>query len=144
MEVLLAPVPQHQTPHLALSHTVEADIAVGVDVAVEIGTAVVDVLRFSTTEQIALGADLRKVGGAVAFVIGMNVTAIVTWTQTYDPGTALETIVTRLSEICHETLVTREIPATLLTATLAQNSTVRAPWLLSLSPLRRVSRQHHH
>jgi hypothetical protein len=120
------------------------DIAAGADGAVGTGTAAADVLRSSTTEQIALGADLRKVGGAVALAIGMSATTIATSTRTCDPGTPLEMTVNRLSEIYHEILVTREIPATLLTAMPARNSTGRALWLLSLSPLRRVSRQHHH
>lgn len=112
--------------------------------AAGIGTAAADVLRSSTTEQIALGVDLRKVDGAAALVIGMNATTIATSTPTYDPGTPLEMTVNRLYGIYHEILVTREILATLLTAMPARNSTDRALWPLSLSPLRRVSRQHHH
>lgn len=101
------------------------------DGAVVTGTAVADVLRSLTTEEIVLGVDLRKVDGA-ALVIGMNATAIATSTQTYDPGTAPEMTANRLSEIYHEILVTREIPATLLTAMPAQNSTDRALWPPSL------------
>ena len=144
MEALLARVPRHQTPRLAPSLTAEVDIVAGADGAVGTGTAAADVLRSSTTEQIALGADLRKVDGAVALAIGMSATTIATSTRTCDPGTPLEMTVNRLSEIYHEILVTREILATLLTAMPARNSTDRALWPLSLSPLRRVSRQHHH
>lgn len=100
--------------------------------------------RSLTTEQIALGAVLRKVVGAAVLVTGTNATAIATSTRMCDPGMHLGMTVNRLSEIYHETLVTRGILVTLSTAMPARNSTGRALWPLSPSPLRRVSRQHHH
>lgn len=137
-------VPQHQTPRSAPSLTVEADIVAGADGAAGTGTVVADVLRSLTTEPIALGVDLRKVDGAAALVTGMNATTTATSTQTYDPGMPLGMTVNRLSEIYRVILGTREILATLLTATPARKSTGRALWPPSPSPLRRVSRQHHH
>lgn len=131
-EALLARDPQHQTLLLALSLIVEVDIVAGADGAAVTGTAVADVLRSLMTEAIALGVDLRKVDGAAALVIGMNATATATSTQTYDPGMPLEMIVNPLSEIYHVILATREILATLLTATPARKSTDRALWPLSL------------
>lgn len=97
-----------------------------------------------TTEQIAFGAALRKVVGAADLVTGTNATAIATSTRMCEPGMHPGMTVTRLSEIYHGTLVTREILVTPLTAMPARNSTGRALWPLSPSPLRRVSRQHHH
>lgn len=125
-------VPRHQTPRLAPSLIAEVDFVAGADEAVVTGTAVADVLRTLTTEEIVLGVDLRKVDGAAALAIGMNATAIATSIQTYDPGTALEMTANRLSEIYHEILVTRVIPATLLTAMPARSSTDRALWPPSL------------
>lgn len=131
-EALSAPVPQHQTLLLAPSLIAEGDIAAGADGAAGTGTAVADVLRFLMTEPIALGVDLRKVDGAAALVIGMNATTTATSTQIYDPGMPLEMTVNLLSEIYHVILVTREILATLLTATPARKSTDRALWPPSL------------
>lgn len=131
-EALLARVPQHQTPLLAPSLIVEGDIVAGADGAAGTGTAVADVLRSLMTDPTALGVDLRKVDGAAALVIGMNATTTATSTQIYDPGTHLEMTVNLLSEIYHVILVTREILATLLTATPARKSTDRALWPPSL------------
>lgn len=103
----------------------------GADGAAGTGTAVADVLHSLMTEPIALGVDLRKVDGAAALVIGMNATATATSTQTYDPGTPPEMTVSLPSEIYHVILATREIPATLLTATPVRKSTDRALWPLS-------------
>lgn len=104
----------------------------GADGAAGTGTAVADVLRSLTTEQIALGVDLRKVDGAAALVIAMNATTTAISTQMYDPGMPLGMTANPLSEIYRVILVTREILATLLTATPARKSTGRAPWPPSL------------
>lgn len=100
----------------------------GADGAVGTGTAVADAPRSLTTEPIALGVDPRKVDGAAALVIGMNATTTATSTRTCDPGTLLETTVNPLSGIYREIPVTREILATMLTATPARKSTDRALW----------------
>lgn len=143
MEDLLARDPPHQTPRSAPSLIAELDIVAVADEAVGTGTAVADVPRSLTTGT-ASGVDLRRVDGAADLVIVMNETTIATSTRTHDHGTPLEMTANRLSEIYHETPVTREMPATLLTAMPALNSIGRALWPRSPSPLRRVSRQHHH
>lgn len=98
----------------------------GADGAAGTGTAVAGVPRSSTTGT-ALGVDLRKVDGAAALVIGMNATTTAISTQTCDPGTPLEMTV-NLYEIYREILGTREILATLVTATPARKSIDRALW----------------
>ena len=126
---LLARVPQHPTPRLvAPSLIAEVDIVAGADGAVGTGTAVADVPHSLTTEPIVLGVDPRKVDGAAALVIGTNATTTAISTRTCDPGTLLEMTVSLLSGIYRGTSVTREIPATLLTATPARKSTDRALW----------------
>lgn len=140
---LLVRAPRHQTPLSAPSLIAEVHIAAAADEAVATGTAAAGVPSL-TTGQIASGVALRKVVGAADLVIGTSATAIATSTRMYDPGMHLGMTVIRLSEIYREILVTRGILATPLTAMPARNSTGRALWPLSLSPLRRVSRQHHH
>lgn len=131
-EAPLAPVPQHQTPRLAPSLIAEVDIVAGADVAAGTGTAVADVLRSSMTEPIALGVDPRKVDGAAALVIGMNATTTATSTQTYDSAMPLGMTGNLLCGISRVILVTRVIPATVLTATPARKSIDRALWPPSL------------